>query len=234
MKVLVISCHPDDAEIYCCGTLLKCKQRGDEVTVCHVANGNMGHVQIMPEELRTIRLEEAQSAGRIGGFKVRTVDVGDLRVYESDVSQLNEVVRVIREEKPDFIITHAPQDYMIDHRAVSELVFKASFIASVPHYEPELGDATPTTPLYYFETSAGLNFNPTEYVDISDVIETKMAMLACHQSQYKWLMEHDNVDVAEQLRVSSRFRGIQCGVQYAEAFCQEYCDHKVIPKRLLP
>ena len=43
MNVLAIGCHPDDIEISCCGTLAKCVKRGDKVTVCHVANGNMGH-----------------------------------------------------------------------------------------------------------------------------------------------------------------------------------------------
>ena len=52
MNVLAIVCHPDDMEIGCGGTLLRCKQRGDNVTVCHVANGNMGHMVIQPAELR--------------------------------------------------------------------------------------------------------------------------------------------------------------------------------------
>ena len=38
-----IGCHPDDIEISCCGVLAKCVKRGDKVTVCHVANGNIGH-----------------------------------------------------------------------------------------------------------------------------------------------------------------------------------------------
>ena len=70
--VLCISCHPDDMEISCGGTLLKCLKRGDDVTVCHVANGDMGHVVIMPEELRLIRAAEAQNAGKLGGLKVVT------------------------------------------------------------------------------------------------------------------------------------------------------------------
>ena len=42
MNVLAIGCHPDDIEIGCAGTLAKCAARGDTVTVCHVANGNLG------------------------------------------------------------------------------------------------------------------------------------------------------------------------------------------------
>ena len=63
MKVLAIGCHPDDVEIACSGTLIKCVKRGDEVYVCHVSTGNLGHVIIPPDELTKIRAEEAKKAG---------------------------------------------------------------------------------------------------------------------------------------------------------------------------
>ena len=59
MRVLAIGCHPDDLEIACYGTLAKYAKLGHEVFVCHIANGNLGHVEIMPEELRAMRFEEA-------------------------------------------------------------------------------------------------------------------------------------------------------------------------------
>ena len=95
-NVLAITCHPDDMEIHACGTLLRCKERGDNVTVCHVANGNMGHVVIEADELRDIRAEEARASGRIGGFNVVTCDVGDLRVNSADREQHDKIVKVIR------------------------------------------------------------------------------------------------------------------------------------------
>ena len=234
MNVLAISCHPDDMEIECAGTLLKCAARGDNVTVCHVANGNMGHYSIMPDELRNIRLKEAQDSSKIAGFNVITLDIGDLRVYENSVEQMNSVVKVIREANPDFIITHSPKDYMVDHRAVSKLVFDASFVASVAHYEPQLGPASKVTPLFYMETSGSFQFDPTEFVDITDYIETKIDMLKCHKSQYVWLKEHDNSDVEDKTRITNGFRGHQCGVKYAEAYEQERTGHKVLPMRVLP
>lgn len=45
MKVLAIGCHPDDLEIACGGTLRKYVEEGADVYMCHVANGNMGHVE---------------------------------------------------------------------------------------------------------------------------------------------------------------------------------------------
>ena len=232
MNVLAIGCHPDDVEIACCGTLAKCVKRGDKVTVCHVANGNMGHEIISPEELRVIRANEAKRAGELAGIEVVTLDIGDLLENGSDISQRNKVVELIRKVQPDIIITHSPDDYMPDHREVSKLVFDASFAASVPHYGT--GGKAAVTPIYYMDTLAGMNFNPTEYVDISDEIDLKIDMLECHESQLKWMCDHDKIDFAEFVRTCSRFRGIQCGVQYAEAFTQEYVWPKVIAKRLLP
>ena len=80
----------------------------------------------------------------------------------------------------------------------------------------------------------GLQFEPTEFVDVTDEIELKLEMLECHESQLKWMRAHDNIDFAEFVRVCSRYRGLQSGVKYAEAFRQEMTWGKVIPRRLLP
>mgnify|MGYP003309662666 CR=1 FL=1 len=61
--VLCISCHPDDMEVACAGTLLKCKERGDRVVVCHLSSGNLGHEIIPPDELSVMRANEAKRAG---------------------------------------------------------------------------------------------------------------------------------------------------------------------------
>ena len=232
MNVLAIGCHPDDIEISCCGTLAKCVKRGDKVTVCHVANGNMGHEIIPPDELRQMRANEAKAAGKLAGIEVVTLDIGDLLVNGYDISQRDKVTELIRKVQPDFIITHSPTDYMPDHLAVSRLVVDASFAASVPQYG--VGGKAPVVPVFYMDNLAGMNFNPTEYVDITDEIELKIEMLECHVSQLKWMRDHDNIDFAEFVRTCSRFRGIQCGVGYAEAFTQEYVWPKVVARRLLP
>lgn len=122
--------------------------------------------------------------------------------------------------------------YIIIYREVSKLVFDASFVASVPHYGE--GGKASVVPVFYMDNLAGMNFNPTEYVDISDEIELKIQMLECHESQLKWMRDHDNIDFAEFIRTCSKFRGLQCGVDYAEAFTQEYVWPKVVAKRLLP
>lgn len=89
-------------------------------------------------------------------------------------------------------------------------------------------------PIYYMEPASGINFVPTEYVDITDVYEIKEAMFVCHESQVKWLMDHDKVDTVEKMRIFARYRGYQCGVTYAEGFRFCYADGRLPTKRFLP
>ena len=234
MNVLAIGCHPDDMEINCAGTLAKCVKRGDNVTVCHVANGDLGHAIIQPDELRIIRRDEARKAGSLAGIKVVTCDIGDVMVYEGSKEQRDKVVDIIRECDPDFIITQAPNDYMPDHVAASRLVFDASFAASVPHYKTSVDAVSKVTPIYYMDNLAGLGFIPTDYVDITDEIDLKLEMLECHESQLKWMRDHDHIDFADFVKTCAKYRGLQSNCQYAEGFTQCLVYPKIQPMRLLP
>ncbi len=234
MRVLAITCHPDDMELTCAGTLLKCKARGDEVFVCHVANGNMGHMVIMPDELREIRRKEAQNAAALAGFTIVTADVGDLTVNSADMNQVRSLIKVIRDVNPDLILCHSPEDYCSDHVEASKLVFKASFDASCPHFMPDLGPASKVASIYYVDHAAGVNFVPTEYVDVTEFMELKEKMLACHESQLVWLKDHDGIDVIENQRTYARYRGLQSGVKYAEGFKPLLADQRMKTYRLLP
>ncbi len=232
--VLVITAHPDDMEIACAGTLLKCKARGDRVVVCHLSSGNQGHEIILPEELSEIRAEEAQRSGRLGGFEVMWGGFDDLEIYDGNRQSRDKVVDIIKRVDPDWIITHDPEDYMPDHTATSRLVFDACFAATLPHYETKEKGRARLTPIYYMDTLAGVNFNPTEYVDVSEYIDQKLAMLECHESQIGWMRDHDGIDFPDMVKTCCRYRGYQCGADYAEGFkqCQVYL--KGTTKRFLP
>ena len=234
MRVLAIGAHPDDVEIACSGTLAKCVKRGDKVFVCHVSSGNMGHVIIPPDELRVIRANEAKKAGSLAGTEVFCGGFDDLEIFDNNKEARDKMVDIIRYADPDFIITHDPSDYMPDHTAVSKLVFDASFTATLPNYQSKQKKAAKLVPIYYMDTLAGVNFNPTEFVDITDEIDLKIKMLECHESQLVWMRDHDGIDFADMVRTCSKYRGYQCGAGYAEGFrqCQVYL--KGTTKRLLP
>ncbi len=234
MRVLAVGTHPDDVEIACSGTLAKCVKRGDTVIVCHASTGNLGHVIIPPDELTKIRAEEARKAGAMAGIEVICAGFNDLDIYDNNKEARDKMVDIIKYANPDFIITHNPDDYMPDHTAVSRLVFDASFAATLPNYKSKYKDPAKLVPIYYMDTLAGVNFVPTEFVDITDEIDLKLEMLECHKSQLEWMREHDHIDFADMVRTCSRYRGYQCGAEYAEGFrqCQAYL--KGTTKRLLP
>ena len=235
MKVLAIGCHPDDLEICCFGTLRKYVEKGADVYVCHVANGDQGHVEILPEPLAEIREKEAINAGNIIGAKeVFSIGVSDMQVNSHDQAVLDELADVIRYCKPDVIITHNDEDYMQDHVETSKLATNATFLSGLPHRSVNYPAFNSFIPTFFMDTLAGVNFNPTHYVDIGDQIELKLKALSMHESQIKWMLEHDEIDFLDMVRTCSRYRGYQCRVDYAEGFRPYNVYQRHSAKRLLP
>lgn len=234
MRILAVGAHPDDIEIACSGTLAKCVKRGDTVIVCHACSGNLGHVVIPPDELAVMRANEAKKAGSLAGIEVISAGFDDLDIYDNNKQARDKMVEIIKYANPDFIITHNPDDYMPDHTAVSRLVFDASFAATVPSYDQNNKNVAKLVPIYYMDTLAGVNFVPTEFVDITDEIDLKIKMLECHESQIVWMRDHDGIDFPDMVRTCSRYRGYQCGAEYAEGFRQYQGYLKGTTKRLLP
>ena len=127
MKILGVGCHPDDLEIACYGTLAKYVRLGHEVAVCHIANGNLGHVEIAPDELRKVRWREADEAAKVIGAAHYAIDIGDLYVTAENDELVRRLAKVIREVQPDLIITHNEHDYMNDHMQAYYATLRASF-----------------------------------------------------------------------------------------------------------
>ena len=241
MRILAIGAHPDDVEIFCSGTLIKCVERGDTVIICHASSGSLGHMIIPPKEISVIRANEAKRSGSLENMEVIWGGFDDLELFDNNKEARDKMVDVIRYANPDLIITQSPSDYMPDHTSLSKLVFDASFTATLPNYKCSVHkftkDDTPAklVPIYYMDTDAGLGFKSADiYVDITSVMDRKLKMLECHESQVGWLREHDNIDLAEMTKNYSRYRGYQCGVEYAEAFSQCQVYLKGTTKRLLP
>jgi LmbE family N-acetylglucosaminyl deacetylase len=218
VRVLAVGAHPDDLEILCGGTLARYVREGHEVVMCHVTTGDMGSFVHSREEISAIRLAEARRAAELCGAEHRCLGLGDGQVSAADADQKALVVDLVRDARPDVILTHAPNDYMGDHNETSKLVFECSFYATFPNLETARPRHDRVTPIYHYDTIAGLGFLPTEYVDVTEVIDVKAVMLAAHETQLAWLRDHDGVDIVEEMKTAARYRGQQCGVRYAEGF----------------
>jgi predicted TIM-barrel fold metal-dependent hydrolase len=148
----------------------------------------------------------------------------------------------IRETKPDVIITHPAEDYHPDHRYTHQMVLDAAQLARVRNYPSDLPPHRNTLPIAFMDGVLGLSFIPEEWVDITDFFAQKVEMLSKHVSQ----MMPDTYDPNFQLpapeanpflrmiTLQSGFRGLQCGVAYAEAFIWWKSFNRIVPKRLLP
>jgi LmbE family N-acetylglucosaminyl deacetylase len=234
VRVLAVGAHPDDLEILCGGTLARFVAEGHDVVMCHATRGDRGSFVHTSEEIAAIREREARRAAEVAGAEHATLGLSDAEVNAGDPDQRRRVADLVREARPHLIITHYPQDYMSDHNEISKLVFDCSFHATLPLYQTALPHHSLVAPIYYMDTVMGIGFQPTDYVDVSGTIETKVAMLEAHESQLTWLRDHDGVDIVEQMRTTTRFRGQQCGVAYAEGFVPCLTWLRGTTRRLLP
>jgi LmbE family N-acetylglucosaminyl deacetylase len=234
VRVLAVGAHPDDLEILCGGTLARFVREGHEVVMCHATTGDKGSFVHTSEEISRIRTAEATRSAEICGASHATLGLRDGEVLASDPDQRRLVIDLVREARPDLVITHSPDDYMSDHNEISKLVFDCSFHATIPLFETEKSRHETVTPIYFMETISGLGFCPTEFVDVSGVIDVKAAMLEAHESQLSWLRDHDGVDIVRQMKTANAYRGHQCGVAYAEGFAPCLTWLRGTTKRLLP
>ena len=234
MRVLAVGAHPDDLEILCGGTLARYVREGHEVVMCHGTTGDMGSFVHSREEISAIRLDEARRAALACGAEHRCLGLSDGAVNAADEAQKALVVDLVRDARPDVIVTHAPNDYMGDHNEMSKLVFECSFYATFENRRTARPRHDTVTPIYYMDTIAGLGFVPEEYVDVTAVIDVKARMLEAHRSQLEWLRDHDGVDIVAEMETAARYRGQQCGVRYAEGFRRCNTWLRGTTTRLLP
>ena len=236
MNVLAVGANPDDVEFLCAGTLARCAKRGDRVAISYLTTGDKGASDVPPEEMAEIRREEAERAARIIGADLFPLGIPDGEV-EPTLAWRRRIVEVMRCAAPDLIITHNPHDYMSDHTATSRLVEEASFWAGSAVFRGDPNQAPAhdkRPPVYYMESVLGIGFVPQEYVDITDVMDVKIEMLSQHRSQLRFMKERDGLDFLDCMITAARYRGYQCGVEYAEGFIPERIYPSVSTARILP
>jgi N-acetylglucosamine malate deacetylase 1 len=233
-RVLAVAAHPDDIEILCAGTMARYARAGCHVVLCNATNGNRGSATLATEDIARIRRDEAEASAAVIGAEYRCLDFPDCGLDGSSLEARERFVDLVRSTKPDVVFTHHPNDYHADHVATGKLTFEATFMASVPLVSTQLPATDKILPVFYMDTLAGIRFEPEQYVDIGAVFELKREMLSKHKSQVEWMKVHDNLDLLDFMETMSKFRGIQSGVRYAEAFIPAHAWLREGTVRLLP
>ena len=148
------------------GALAAWKAMGATLAFAIATDGSKGGT-LDPAELTRLRKSEATTAAALLGTVPSFLGFtdGELVVEASLVSALK---RLIADTEPNLIVTHAPNDYHADHRALSDAVRIASNFQA---------------PVLWADTMQGVGFVPTHYVETTPYIGVKVEAIRTHVSQ---------------------------------------------------
>ncbi len=221
-RVVAIAAHPDDLDFACAGTLALWASRGAHVVEVLVTSGEKGFEDDRPiDEKRAIREGEQEAAGRaVGAAAVRFLRFPDGEV-ENTPALRRAIVCVLREVRPDAVLTFDPANlafdnfyrYHPDHRAVALAAYDALYpAAGSRNFFPELlsEGLAPHKVAQVFFTGPP---TPNTWIDISSTMDRKVVALRAHASQVKDL---DGLDAW--IRDWARSLGKPKRMPFAETF----------------
>jgi LmbE family N-acetylglucosaminyl deacetylase len=226
-RALAVGAHPDDIEFGCGGTLAKWAAQGCEVHHLVCTDGSKGSWEPDADLTRLVvtRQEEQRAAARLLGASEQVVFLGwHDGELEAGLTQRRQLAHWIRRMQPDVVLGHDPwRRYRLhpDHRNAGFLLTDGVVAGRDPHFFPEPG-LSPHRPEVLLLWEAD---EPDHVEDIGAHLDTKVAALLAHRSQYRSTMAIDDDGSADQVE---RFRrrvaekaaehGRAVGVAYGERF----------------
>lgn len=194
MKILAIGAHPDDIEYGCGGLLLMAVAASHTVFLNVLTEGDLN-----PGTNR--RAEQEKAAGFLGARKLFWGGFKDTRL-EPGRELIVALENVIAKVKPDMVLVNYPDDAHQDHVALARCTVTACrYIKRV---------------LFYHDYTT-LDFLPDTFADITDFMEKKKQLLACHKSQVQ--KEYPTgLDMLENVSARASYYGFAAKVKYAEGF----------------
>jgi len=195
MNILAIGAHPDDIEYGCAGTLIKYAERGHQIYLMVLTEGQEGGSS-------EIRKQEQENAAEL--MSVQKIFWGGYHDTQLPLNKelIEKIEEVLGEVNPDLILVNYGDDTHQDHRILTQATMSATrYVRNV----------------LFFEVPTTQNFNPQVYVDISDTLERKSQVLNAHASQVMKTNIED-MYIIELAQANATFRGIQGRVKFAEAF----------------
>lgn len=210
MQILVVASHLDDEVIGMGGTIAHHVSLGDEVYVANLCLSAQNDTQMQ---------DCASQVEKILGIRhyyICELPFGELQ--PNTYQAIRKLEKIVDELKPDIIYTHHLGDSHQDHRAafhitISALRFNrgtkiASLNPRILSYEVlSSSERAPPFP----ETA----FLPNSFVDISAHLEKKLAAVRIYITE---LGEFPHPRSVEGIKTLSKYRGMQAGVEAAEAF----------------
>ena len=208
MKILIVAAHPDDEILGVGGTILKHKEKGDEVFVCMVTKG---YKPEWSEEFIKTKLIEAKKVDNLLGIKKRFFcDFPTVKLNTIPHGKINEKIsEIIKKIDPNIVYTHFEKDVNRDHG----IIFNAIMVATRPINKKKIK-------VICFETLSSSewnheSFSPNFYVDIGKFIKRKIEAFSIYKSEVK---KYPHPRSREGIEILAKKRGMEISLPYAEAF----------------
>ena len=215
---LAVFAHPDDAEMFVGGTLLKMKSLGYSTGELDVTRGDMG-TRGTPE----IRVEESKEAARILKLDFReNLELPDGHIFLTDQAR-TKLVRVLRRLKPKVILTHQSDDPHPDHHAIVQLVRESARLSSMQKYDFEGGQERIKVPIIAHNIFSQ-RVIPSFIVDISECLDEKMEAIFVYKSQFHNPDSREpetrltSAEFLDEIENRARYFGSLIGVEAGEPF----------------
>lgn len=157
MKILNIFAHFDDAEIWGGGALIKHAERGDEI------------ITLVNDDQSSIKYKESLNAHKMFNGRLIAEPGFTIEKLERHISAIC----------PDVILTHRPDDSNPEHREVFEMVSKAILKPWIEKQSPKFLFVVDS----YSSRGLGDMFDPSVFVDISDVWNKKIDLIKQFKSE---------------------------------------------------
>jgi len=193
-QILVVLAHPDDPEFFCGATLARWTAAGHQVTYLLLTCGDKGtkDISLAGEKLCSLRQAEQKAAAAVLGVEtVHFLNHPD-GYLQADLNLRREITRVIRQVRPDILVTCDPTTYFLgdshinhaDHRAAGQAALDAVYPAARDHlYFPELWLEEKLEPHAVREVWICGTLSPSVSVDVTDTWEIKIQALREHKTQ---------------------------------------------------
>jgi 4-oxalomesaconate hydratase len=190
-RMLVIGAHSADFVWRAGGALAVCTSAGGSGRVIALSYGERGESgELWKEDGQTIenvkrvRHGEAERAAEALGADFHCLDLGDYPL-QIDTAPLEQISEVIREFAPDVLITHTDTDpFNPDHPVAYAAVARARSLAAGAGVQSAFATIKPPA-FFLFEPHQPelCNFTPTTFVDITAVLEAKVAAMGEMKAQ---------------------------------------------------
>ena len=181
LDILVLSAHPDDAELGCGGTISLAVSTGKKVGLIDLTKGELGTRGTV-----AIRQQEADESSKILGLSMRENMGFRDAFFKNDEDHQLALIKKIRKFQPDIVLAAAPEDRHPDHPRASELIVEACFLSGLARIETQCQqvnqEAWRPKALYHYIQSVFLN--PDFVVDVSEQWPVKIASIQAYQSQF--------------------------------------------------